>query len=129
MRVRRFNAKTEHIARKNLVVPGTLSRSQMRNSEGITTEELFVNLIETTRPVSDAKIQKTKQESLKGPKLQNAMRSTRHGWPDRGQAVPGTVKDYFDARSQLSVSSDMLLYRDCRDRIVILVALRSEMMD
>ena len=88
--------------------------------------ELFVNLIETTRSVSDAKIQKIKQESCKDPNLQAAMRFTKHGWPDRRQGVPGSVTDYFNARSQLSVTNDMLLYRD---RIVIPFALRSEILD
>ena len=70
MRLRRFNAKAEYVAGKHLVVPDTLSRSPMTNSEVVITGEavdLFVNLIETTRTVSDAKIQKIKQESCKDP--------------------------------------------------------------
>ena len=51
---------------------------------------------------------------------------TKHGWPDRRQGVPGSVTDYFSTRSQLSVTNDMLLFRD---RIVIPVALRSEILD
>ena len=117
-----------YVAGKHLVVLDTLSRSPMIKSEIVTTEEveLFVNLIETTRSVSDAKIQKIKQESCNDPNLQAAMKFTKHGRPDRRQGVPGSVTDYFNARSQLSVTKDMLLYRD---RIVIPVALRSEILD
>ena len=51
------------------------------------------------------------------------MNYTKNGWPANRNAVTEPVKGYFDARSELSVSNDLLLYRD---RIVIPVSLRSE---
>ena len=126
MRLRRFSAKAEYVPGKHLIVPDTLSRSPLKINEVSTIEkcvELFVNQIESTRSVSDAKIQKIKEESLKDRYLQAAMSYTKNGWPTHRNAVTEPVKGYFDARSELSVSNDLLLYRD---GIVIPVSLRSE---
>ena len=54
------------------------------------------------------------------------MNYTKNGWPANRNAVTEPVKGYFDARSELSVSNDLLLYRD---RIVIPVSLRSEIIE
>ena len=129
MRLRRFSAKAEYVPGKHLIVPDTLSRSPLKIDEVSTIEkdvELFVNQIESTRSVSDAKIQKIKEESLKDRDLQAAMSYTKNGWPAHRNAVTEPVKGYFDARSELSVSNDLLLYRD---RIVIPVSLRSEIIE
>ena len=126
MRLRRFSAKAEYVPGKHLIVPDTLSRSPLKINEVSTIEkcvELFAIQIESTRSVSDAKIQKIKEESLKDRYLQAAMSYTKNGWPTHRNAVTEPVKGYFDARSELSVSNDLLLYRD---GIVIPVSLRSE---
>lgn len=114
IRFRRFNAHAEYVPGTQLVVPDTLSKSPLNCDEITLAEdiELYVDSVEENRPVTDRKLAQIKEATLLDSNIQMAINFTKHGWPDRMQAVPPRLGGYFSCRNELSVSQDLLVYRD-----------------
>ena len=129
MRLRRFSAKAEYIAGKELVVPDTLSRSPLKDTESNDIEndiEAYVNSIESDRPMSDSKIEQIRQLTIEDNQLQCVIKLTKSGWLDQEKAVPPDASEYFAARNSLSVHNGLLLYEN---RIVVPMNLRRETLE
>ncbi|XP_062574010.1 uncharacterized protein K02A2.6-like [Saccostrea cucullata] len=129
MRLRRFNVYSEYVPGKQMVVPDTLSRSPSKHSDTDNTVEeitIYVNSVLETKPVSDHKLEQIRRETDLDNELRLVMNLTKQGWPDHINSVPEGARDYFSARSELSIFEGILLFRD---RIVIPGVLRSEILE
>lgn len=99
-----------------MVVADTLSRSPLLSEqEPLTTEDVqaFVDSVESTRPATDAQLQKVMDVTLKGR-------------PAGVEDVPYQIREFFDSWGHLSVSDALLTYDD---RIVIPASLREEILE
>lgn len=128
MRLRRFNPVAEHVPGKLLVVPDTLSRSPMKLQQDSSDNdvEVFVNSVESLRPISDVRLEHIRQAQFRDASLQKALVYTKHGWPDRESCIDEAAREYFASRNELSVSNGLLIFRE---RVVIPAELRSEVME
>ncbi len=130
IRLMRFNAVAEHVAGADMVVADTLSRSPLASDQcdGDSVDEIetYVDSVMENKPMSDQKLVKIQQATREDEVLQQAVQLTRNGWPTVYVEVPKSVRDYFPARNELSVSRDMLIFRD---RIVIPASMRADILD
>ncbi|KAK3091772.1 hypothetical protein FSP39_022529 [Pinctada imbricata] len=129
MRLRRFNVKAEHVSGKKLFVPDTLSRSPIdkpSNNELADEVAAYVHSVESTRPISDQKLDQIRMETAKDPTLQEVMSYTRFGWPNHSRSMKDECKEYYSSRSKLSISEGLVIYRH---RITIPEVLRSEIIE
>ena len=129
MRLMRFNRQAEHVPGKQMVVADTLSRSPLLSEqEPLTMEDVqgFVDSVESTRPATDAQLERIREASRHDAQLQKVMAVTLKGWPAGVEDVPYQIREFFDSRGHLSVSDALLTYDD---RIVIPASMREELLE
>ena len=129
MRLMRLNPYAEYVPCKQMVVTDTLSRSPLElEMEPDTVEDVqaFVDLLESTRPVWDAQMEKIRKASIQDEQLQTVMDLTLKGWPTHVEEVPLHVWEFFESRGHLSISEGLLTYDN---RIVIPGDLRREILE
>ena len=128
MRFLRFNAVAEYQPGKQLVVPDTLSRSPLTESESNTSEdvETYIDSVLDTKPMSDRRFDEIRTQTNSDPVLKSILNYVKYGWPSKESAIYPGVKPYFSSRNELSVNDDILFYRD---RIIIPEAMRSEILE
>ncbi|KAK3101745.1 hypothetical protein FSP39_006077 [Pinctada imbricata] len=97
MRLRRYNGIAEHVPGKQLVVPDTLSRSPLKSTHNSTEQDVtaYVNGISQKGIASDTKLQEICDMTESDPILQEVIRFTRQGWPDKEQNVRLEIRGYF----------------------------------
>ena len=125
MRLRRYNAIAEHVPGKQLVVPDTLSRSPLNVVESSTAGDVdaYVSSVTSTKAISDRRLDEIRTATENDPILQEVIKLTRYGWPDREQSIRPEVRDYFASRYNYSACDDLLFYND---RIVMPEVMRAE---
>lgn len=119
MRLMRFNVKAVHVPGKQLIIADTLSRNPLKVSDASETDEdvkAYVRAVMATRPMSDDRLDKIREATLKDEDLQRVINYIRHGWPDSASQLPHKLHGYHTARAHLSEADSLLLFDD---RIVI----------
>ena len=126
MRLMKYDIQAKHVPGKDMLVPDALSRSPM-NTEAMSTTasyvELYVQIIETSLPASDAK--KIRQAARKDSILQSAVVYTLTGWPKFERDVLESLKDLYAHRASLSVSDGLLLFGS---RIIVPASMRPKIL-
>ena len=133
MRLRGYNLVAEHVPGKLLVVPDTLSRQPIAINTSDSAKlvsmvediDFYMTVINSVRPIADRRLNDIRDATERDEILQEAMNHTRYGWPQYASQVKPEVRDYFNSRSELSLSSGLLLYRD---RIVVPEMLRPDLL-
>ncbi|KAK2559013.1 hypothetical protein P5673_018643, partial [Acropora cervicornis] len=76
--------------------------------EPLTTEDVqaFVDSVESTRPATDAQLERIREASRYDAQLQKVMDVTLKGWPAGVEDVPYQIQEFFDSRGHLSESFD-----------------------
>ena len=82
--------------------------------------------VESTRPATDAQLERIREASRHDAQLQKLMDVTLKGWPAGVEDVPYLFREFFDLRGHLSVRDALLTYDD---RIVIPASMREEMVE
>ena len=88
--------------------------------------QVYVDSVESGRPLSDEKLEEIRAATADDPLFQEVMHFTRFGWPEHCRSLKENCRDFFASRSELSISDGLLLYRD---RIAIPEELRPEIME
>ncbi len=127
MRLMRYSVTAEHVPGKDLVVADTLSRSPRPCMESYTEQEveLHVEALRAEWPASDAKLAELRTQTRRDAVLQEAIRYTLDGWPNRLGDVSPRVREFHNVRAHLSVADGLLLYDN---RIVIPSASRADVL-
>ena len=132
MRLMKYNAQAEFAPGKTLQVADTLSRqpleeteSESINSEDIHEVYLQEEVVRTSWPVSDDKLEDIRQETEIDPKLRDAIKLTLQGWPKLRQEIPTHIKNWHEHRIHFSVAHRLLLYDN---KIVIPDSMKAEML-
>ncbi|KAK2552902.1 hypothetical protein P5673_025850, partial [Acropora cervicornis] len=86
----------------------------------------IVDSVESTRPATDAQLERIREASRHDAQLQKVMDVTLKGWPAGVEDVPYQIREFFDSRGHLSVSDALLTYDD---RIVIPASMREEILE
>jgi hypothetical protein len=122
IRLMRFNPCAIYTPGKFLVIADTLSRSPLSTEHEdavIVLEEdvtAHINMIRTSWPASDRRLEEIACESSKDKILSAAMHHTVNGWPPSIGEVDPALREFFSVRRDLSVTDGLL----CKgDRIVI----------
>ena len=87
--------------------------------------QAYVDAVESGWPTSPGRLEEIRRATEDDRELRAVADFVINGWPQRQDAVPASLYPYYHVRSDLSVADGLLIYRD---RIVIPVALRSEML-
>ncbi len=128
IRLMRYNGKAEHVPGKTLVLADLLSRKPLDNDEEDDDLEQDVNFlvqaVVANIPATREKIQEIKDASCSDKIVSSAMTMTKNGWPDISE-VPPEVRELYQARANLSVADDLLMYGQ---RVVIPTSLREDML-
>ena len=121
MCLRRFNAFAEHVPGKQMIVSDTLSRSPSRVTDvdkgSVAEITMFVDSVISSKPISDAKLERIRRETEADDQLLAAISLTKQGWPDYGNSIPEKLLQ-VDKQWIITVS-----------RIVIQSVLRTEILD
>ena len=130
MRLRRFNVISVHIPGKDLVLADALSRSPLISNTNVSDNlddevQMFLNVVESSRPASKEKIQLIENATKEDQVLQKVTKLVLSGWPKYRTQVPEEVRCFFPYRGELSWIEGKLIYRD---RIVIPASMRMEML-
>ncbi len=131
MRMMRYNPKAQHVPGKELVIADALSRKPLPISEGedkgsVEEVRLYVSEVVKSWPVSHDRLDEIREATEKDPVMQQAVKFTVEGWPDRSDGITGDLRDLYSVRSNLSVGDKLLLYNG---RIVIPKPLQSEILE
>ena len=110
MRLRRFNAFAEHVPGKQMIVSDTLLRSPSRVTDvdkgSVAEITMFVDSVISSKPISDAKLERIRCETEADDQLLAAISLTKQGWPDYGNSIPEKLQEYFG-----STNNGLLLFR------------------
>ena len=133
MRLRWYNLVAEHVPGKLLlfrtlyrVQPNAINASDSAKLVSMVEDiDFYTTVINSARPIADRRLCDIRDATERDEILQEAMNHTRYGWPQYASQVKLEVRDYFNSRSELSLSSRLLLYID---RIVVPEMLRPELL-
>jgi hypothetical protein len=86
MRLRRFNDISVHIPWKDLVLADALSRSPLTSNTNVSDNlddevQMFLNVVESSRPASKEKIQLIENATREDQVLQKVTKLVLSGWP------------------------------------------------
>ena len=118
MRLRRFNCVAEYCKGSDLVVSDALSRSPLKTYDTKMEDDItaYVNSCTSQLQITDRRMTAIKEATEADSNMQKLIRLTRDGWPRREKSLPKPIRSYFKVRNELSVTDDLLIYRQ---RIVI----------
>jgi hypothetical protein len=130
MRLRRFNVISVHIPGKDLVLSDALPRSPLTSNTNVIDNlddevQMFLNVVESSRPASKEKIQLIENATREDQVLQKVTKLILSGWPKYQTQVPEEVRCFFPYRGELSCVEGKLSYRD---QIVIPASMKKEML-
>ena len=130
LRMMRFNPTVQYVPGKEQVVSDALSRKPLNTTNADDIElssevQAYVDAVESGWPTSPGRLEEIRRATEDDRELRAVADFVINGWPQRQDAVPASLYPYYHVRSDLSVADGLLIYRD---RIVIPVALRSEML-
>ena len=129
LRMMRFNPTVQFVPGKEQVVSDALLRKPLNTTIADDIElssevQAYVDAVESGWPTSPGRLEEIRRATEDDRELRAVADFVINGWPQRQDAVPASLYPYYHVRSDLLVADGLLIYRD---RIVIPVALRSEM--
>ena len=112
---------------ESLKLADTLSRAFLPkvNATDFTRELLKIDH-RVTLPVSEARWIQINDESVKDPVMSQLRTTILNGRPEKQNAVPDSLKPYFDVQDQLTVQANIVFKGQ---RLVVPLSLRKELMD
>ena len=125
LRLARFDYDIEHVPGKHLYTADTLSRSPLSNTGDKTLEQLTeaaVHACVANLPASEGRLKFFQDAQNSDPTCTLVMKYCRTGWPTKHN-TSDLIKPYWEARGQLTLHNDLLLYDS---RIVVPVSLQQE---
>ena len=80
-----------------------VQKSSFVRTGTLTTEDVqaFVDSVESTRPATDAQLQRIREASRHDAQLQKVMDATLKGWPAGVEDVPYQIREFFASRGHL----------------------------
>uniref|UniRef100_A0A8C6KIQ6 Gypsy retrotransposon integrase-like protein 1 n=1 Tax=Nothobranchius furzeri TaxID=105023 RepID=A0A8C6KIQ6_NOTFU len=122
LRLQWYDLKTQYRRGKNMELPDTLSRAQLKCNtpelEGLECVSMLDHIA-----VSDEKYDELQTRT--GEELQELQVRIRQGWSVHRRDVPGSIQPYWDSRSQLTVY-DGVVYKG--PRVVVPPSMRKYML-
>ena len=131
LRMLRFNFEAQHVPGKDLIIPDTLSRSPLadtdiRRSQILVDDvEAHVDAIQMSWPVSDVKLQEFRKATEEDEELQAVTRYILGGWPHHMTAVPPPLTPYAKAQNDLSTCDGLVTFQN---RIVVPASCRPDVL-
>ena len=131
IRLMRYNPVAIHRPGTTMVTSDTLSRCPAAGGDeddnSLQQEvEFHVNMVSSTWPVSDSKLEQIKTETQRDVVLKAAYDYTTKGWPQYKQDVALAARELFDTKHELSTHEGLLLRGD---KIVIPYKLRESTLE
>jgi len=87
-------------------------------------EQFEINIVQAL-PISEAKLEKLKQETLKDPSLQELKNTVEKGWPETKTEISISISPYWSYRDEIS-TSDGILFRG--ERVIVPKGMQTEML-
>ena len=128
LQLQKYHLVLVHVPGKKIPVADTLSRKFLPDTLPSISEDLEaqVHLVTSSLPVSDARIEQIRTETISDPQLVDLSSMILNGWPDYQSQCPYSVREFWNCRDELSVVDQIVMKGH---RIVIPQSLRSEMLD
>ena len=126
LRMLRFHAVAQYVPGKEQLVADALSRKPALNEVGdLELADDVQAHVERGWPASPGRLQEIRRATEVDEQLQAVIDFVLSGWPRREDAVPDSLKPYFQTRAELSVADGLLVFQD---RIVIPTAMHAEIL-
>lgn len=125
----RFNAYVQYVPGKQQVVADVFSRKPTCDTDDTELAhdvEAYVDAIQSGWPASPGKLTEIRRATEEDEVLRSVADFVIAGWPTREEAVPHTLKPYYQVRAEISISDGILIYGN---RIVIPVGMQGEMLN
>ena len=126
--LQKYDFEIEYINCKDNTVCDTLSRAPLEHcSLEITPEDMnsHVNLVMSNLPISEAKLKKIMNETVKDDTLICLKRQIEKDWPDYRKNVDEKTMCYYNNRHELTIQYGLILKGD---RIIVPSTTRQEML-
>ena len=125
MTIQKYPITVAYRPGKWLIIADTPSRAILpEQASNLCSEEFEINIVHTS-PISETKLEKLKQETLKDSSLQELKHTVEKGWPATKSEAPPATSPYWNYRGEIS-TSDGIMFR--RERVIILKSMQSEML-
>ncbi len=129
LRLMRFNPVVQYVPGKEQVVSDAMSRKPLpcQVDDIELSEEVGAHVSSMQRgwPASPGRLQEIRRATEDDRELRAVCDFVLTGWPRREDAVPDSLRPYYEVRSDLSIADGLLVFHD---RIVIPTNLRAEML-
>ena len=126
LRLMRFDYSIIHIPGKLLYAADTLSRAPQTHSEEdlrhSAVTEAHISAVVSQLPASEDRLDIYRNAQADDPTCSQIMSYCANGWPERHR-ISGKLKHYWQARHDLTIGEDLLLYQS---RIVVPESLQHE---
>ena len=126
--LQQYNIQVKHLPGKQIPVADTLSRKFLPDTDPTLSQSLecHVNVVMSSLPVSDQKLQEIRNASENDTQLCRLRQTILDGWPESRKKCPPEVTDYWNHRDELSVINGLILKNQ---KIVIPKILRPKMLE
>ena len=129
IRLQRYDFKMIYTPGKYMFAADALSRavdkSERADDRTNADIEAYVNMIITSLPVSDDRMEHIRQATELDDTMEKLKQAILSGWPAQKNDCPRQIQDYWACRDELSVVNDVVFKGN---KFVIPVALRKEML-
>ncbi|KAK3084719.1 hypothetical protein FSP39_017965 [Pinctada imbricata] len=124
MKLQRYDVKLVYVPGKEMYISDALSRAYLSETkETLVDEDLDINSIEQSLPMSAEKLAQFKLCTAQDDQLQSLAETVVQGWPENRHDVPMNIRAYWHYRDEISFING-LLYKG--SAIIIPSALRRE---
>ncbi|XP_063951721.1 uncharacterized protein K02A2.6-like [Lytechinus pictus] len=128
MRLQRYQLQLQHKPGKDMHIADWLSRAYLPNDRK---ESRIFDELEVINQMDLLKVSAATEHQLRcstgtDQQLQELMLMVRQGWPDNKEAVPGSIREYFNYRDEITAQNGILFKGQ---KVIIPMALRSMMVE
>ena len=113
LRLQKYDLNVQYTPGKFLVTADALSRSNPKlkgvDHKLIENIELDVDMILTTMPISDRRLEEIRRETANDPELMSVMKTILAGWPLQRANCNPAVAAFWHVREQLSTADGLIL--------------------
>ena len=113
LQLQRYDLQVSYTPGKLLVTADTLSRATEKTNTKITKvnedTELYVNTVIETMPLSDQRLEEVRKNTNEDEEMTMLKNIILKGWPRSKVNCPPEVIEYWNARDNISVASDLVM--------------------